>query len=747
MKVVRQLLSVLLVTMLAFTMFVPIQAHAVAYDPASKTLGSETLPLRFWEDRQPDVGFYINAGNRYLLETVTAPQFGTSAGEWSVMDLLRGMYTGADYVNDIPSNYYDDYVERILNYIIAKEGALDKSKSTEWSRVTLSMSALGMDIRSVGEAGEYLKAKYVTEYKGEEVIDTNNSLNYTVVKLNGNTFTLDEQRGFEFKYVNTAGKEMTGFAKLPAGTYTIDRETGAMTNEAGETVSSMLNEEDRGKVVATHTVTNLAIDKVFYKLDKPFDFVEKLSTSHKFSYRQGINGPIWILIALETAGYNMYTEEELAARGVTVAANDINTKGKMIDYILGKEITSVERTEIVTLEDGTTETITKPSRLGGWALTGKNADPDITMMAVQGLAPYYLNEAKFKDAYKTTINPETNELWDVSSEAFAQKYIEFKKAVERAIVAMAQDQKENGGFYSFGTPNSESIVQVIVGLTALGIDPLAESIHLPTLDVTVDFWAEGEVVDGVMTNNMIDALLTFWAMGSGSRPEVGGFKHVTNMDNGDGGGGAGTTVNGMATDQAIYGLIAYDRFLKNKNRLYDMTDMINGEYKDIVAANYTMNYVVDGQTRASQLFSPYEVIVVEDQNSSLWTTNEDGTGAMYAPYEWLSTPAHDTTLYAHTYEELTAAEITDAMHTFTVSYSKPIAAASVSDKKVYVKDATGNVIPTTVTVGDDGTSVSIAPTQPYEAGQTYTVYVEKGIQTADESKTLVSPVKMAFTLK
>lgn len=246
---------------------------------------------------------------------------------------------------------------------------------------------------------------------------------------------------------------------------------------------------------------------------------------------------------------------------------------------------------------------------------------------------------------------------------------------------------------------------------------------------------------------MIDALLTFWAMGSGSRPEVGGFKHVTNLDNGDGGGGAGTTVNGMATDQAIYGLIAYDRFLKNKNRLYDMTDMINGEYKDIVAANYTMNYVVDGQARASQMFSPYEVIVVEDQNSSLWTTNEDGTGAMYAPYEWLSTPAHDATLYAHTYEELTAAEITDAMHTFTVSYSKPIAAASVNDKKVYVKDATGNVIPTTVTVGDDGTSVSIAPTQPYEARQTYTVYVEKGIQTADESKTLVSPVKMAFTLK
>lgn len=122
-------------------MLAPMQAHAVAYDPDTKTMGEETLPLRFWGDQKPDLGFYINAGNRYLLESVTAPQFGTSAGEWSVMDLLRGMYTGADYLNHVPIDYYDRYVDRVLNYVIAKEGALDRNKSTEWSRATLSMSS------------------------------------------------------------------------------------------------------------------------------------------------------------------------------------------------------------------------------------------------------------------------------------------------------------------------------------------------------------------------------------------------------------------------------------------------------------------------------------------------------------------------------------------------------------------------------------------------------------------------------
>ena len=47
-----------------------------------------------------------------------------------------------------------------------------------------------------------------------------------------------------------------------------------------------------------------------------------------------------------------------------------------------------------------------------------------------------------------------------------------------------------------------------------------------------------------------------------------GFAHVLES----GGGYTGGEVNGMATDQACYALIAYDRFLNGKTALYDMSD-------------------------------------------------------------------------------------------------------------------------------------------------------------------------------
>ena len=199
----------LFVSVVMILSLLPKSASAVAYDPVSSY---ESLDIRFWEDEKPPIGFYINASSRYILETVTAPKMGSTFGEWSVMDLLRGKYTGYDYINYIPDNYFKDYIVGIEQYVKEKNGALDRNKSTEWSRLTLALSALGYDIR------------------------------------------------------NVAG----------------------------------------------------------------YDFVEKLSQSYKFSYRQGINGPIWELIALNTGGYQLYPDSTNA---------DVNTSGKMIDYILNKEIT------------------------------------------------------------------------------------------------------------------------------------------------------------------------------------------------------------------------------------------------------------------------------------------------------------------------------------------------------------------------------------------------------------------------
>ena len=203
--------------------------------------------------------------------------------------------------------------------------------------------------------------------------------------------------------------------------------------------------------------------------------------------KQGINGPIFALIALDTKNYEI---------PISSTATTQTTRQGLIDYILSKEI-----------KTGTDEA-------GGWALGGTNADPDITSMALQALA-------KYKDDEKV------------------------KPYIDRAVQKLSDMQNEEGGYSSWGTTNSESIAQVITALTALGIDPKTD---------------ERFVKNGNWT---VSAIMNYYVNG-------GGFKHVQSE----------TAPNGMATDQAMYALVAYNRFVNGQTSLYNMTDIQNKDDKD-----------------------------------------------------------------------------------------------------------------------------------------------------------------------
>lgn len=204
---------------------------------------------------------------------------------------------------------------------------------------------------------------------------------------------------------------------------------------------------------------------------------------------QGINGPVFALIALDTNNYK--TEDE-------------TIRQQYIDYILGKEIAG-----------------------GGWALSGNSADPDITAMALQALANY-------------------------------RGRAEVADAAQRAFDKLSSIQKDNGGYASWGSVNSESTAQVIVACCAWGIDPDSDS----------RFVKNG--------NSAVDALLTFYS------EDDAAFRHVMN-----------SAVNAMATDQACYALVAYDRFVNNKNSLYDMTDAFDGETDDYVMGDLNGDGIVN----------------------------------------------------------------------------------------------------------------------------------------------------------
>lgn len=190
--------------------------------------------------------------------------------------------------------------------------------------------------------------------------------------------------------------------------------------------------------------------------------------SMEFVQKQGINGPIWTLIALDSHNYP--------------TMGDV-TREKLIQVILDAQLSD-----------------------GGWTLNEK-ADTDMTAMAIQALAPYY----------------KTNET--------------VKAAVDKALEKLSAMQQVDGGFTSGGYLNSESSAQVIVALTALGIDPAKDS----------RFIKNGATV--------LDALASFYVDG-------GGFKHVS-----DG------KLDGMATEQGYYALAAYYRLVNGQGSLYDMSDV------------------------------------------------------------------------------------------------------------------------------------------------------------------------------
>lgn len=208
--------------------------------------------------------------------------------------------------------------------------------------------------------------------------------------------------------------------------------------------------------------------------------------------KQGINGPIFALIAFDAGNYDIPIDKKASVQ---------TTRQGIIDFILDKEI-----------HKGT-------SKAGGWALSGTDPDPDITFMAIQSLANY-----------------------------MDQK--EVKEAVDRALKIMSKKQLSTGGYNSWGTENCESTAQAIVALTALGIDIDTDSRFIKTDK-------KGN------KNTLMDGMMQFYCKG-------GGFAHVN--EGYDGGGGSGTGVNAMATDQGMYALDAYYRYINGKNKLYNMTD-------------------------------------------------------------------------------------------------------------------------------------------------------------------------------
>src|SRR5690625_2978415 len=107
---------------------------------------------------------------------------------------------------------------------------------------------------------------------------------------------------------------------------------------------------------------------------------------------------------------------------------------------------------------------------GGFALNTyeREANVDMTAMAIQALAPYYNSEETYTYQLTSTNEKVTKKVRTVINEAVEQ---------------LSELQLDTGDFESMGTPNAESTAQVIVALTALGIDPLTDERFIKNQDL------------------------------------------------------------------------------------------------------------------------------------------------------------------------------------------------------------------------------------------------------------------------
>ena len=232
-----------------------------------------------------DLQTLVNGSAKYMLSAVKSPEPGDVGGEWAVLGLARSGYT-------VPDGYFEGYYGKLEAYVKECKGVLHERKYTDYSRVIITLSALGKDAR------------------------------------------------------NVAGYNLL----TPLGDY----------------------------------------DKTIW---------------------QGLNGPIWALIALDSANYPMPQNPD---------AKNQATRQMYIDCILNAELDE-----------------------GGWTLSRRSAadpaDPDITGMALQALAKYQNQPA-------------------------------VAAATERALSIMSEKQDAEGGYTNmWGASNSESVVQVLVALCELGL--------------------------------------------------------------------------------------------------------------------------------------------------------------------------------------------------------------------------------------------------------------------------------------
>ncbi len=181
-------------------------------------------------DEAQDVSGILNATMAQLATTVTTPSFGTSAGEWTVFSLARGNYYAKD--NAYFNNYYTRIVETVNNLAasVNMNGALDKNKSTENSRLIFALSAIGKNATAVGDWNLIVPYENFDWIKKQGI----NGVIFALLALDSNNYATSDTtiRQQCVDYLLDAQHDDGGWSMMPTSTLESNVDVTAMTLQA-----------------------------------------------------------------------------------------------------------------------------------------------------------------------------------------------------------------------------------------------------------------------------------------------------------------------------------------------------------------------------------------------------------------------------------------------------------------------------------------------------------------------------------
>lgn len=271
---------------------------------------------------------------------------------------------------------------------------------------------------------------------------------------------------------------------------------------------------------------------------------------------QGLNGPIWALIALDSGNYEIPENKEAKTQA---------TRDMYINRILECQLPD-----------------------GGWSLFGGTlaqtsgdsvSDPDITGMALQALAKY-------------------------------QHRSDVKKVIEEALECMSKKQNDKGGFASWGTDNSESCVQMIVALGELGIS-IDDSRFVKNgntmLDNLMTFYKKGNgflhTLDGGGSNQMASEQ-AFYALVSAQRSRDG-KNSLYNMNDSL---KVEKTIEGIEAGSGLEGKLKEIKvkYITKPGKTFDDITGINAHKNQPAIEGLASREIINGKTQ--NLFGPNDTM-------------------------------------------------------------------------------------------------------------------------------------------